>query len=151
MTNRHIPPILREPFRNEGAMAMLRLGLAAKQTTAMRRKDRFVEYGRHVFLVHLRVEASLELLPILAFSIPGEQVVVRRKHRQVQIFSADQLLHEEGEIRFLGESGQLPLWTPPDIDQYVDLVLPQEPEKSLGGFLRETDGVKLDHFRPNSC
>jgi hypothetical protein len=64
---------------------------------------------------------------------------------QVNVRSADELPHEEWQVGPLREAGQLDIGLEANVDELRDAMILEQSEEALGGLLRESDRVELDH------
>jgi hypothetical protein len=136
-----LAPVAGEKIGDEAAMAFLRAGFGAEKRDLGGPRER-VETCGDTALFHHCEKIRFIGGPILGAAISLEKFRRRGEQRLVEVFNSADFSQKEGEVRMLGEAGELAAAILANVDDLLDSGVREQSEEFLGGFSGEADGAE---------
>jgi hypothetical protein len=136
-----LAPVAGEKIGDEAAMAFLRAGFGAKKRDLGRPRKR-VETRGDTALFHDCEKIRFIGGPIFGAAIGLEEFRRRGEQRLVEVLDSGDCFQKEGEVRMLGEAGELAAAILANVDDLLDSGAREQSEEFLGGFSGEADGAE---------
>jgi len=136
-----LAPVAGEKIGHEAAMAFLRAGFGAEKRNLGGPRKR-VETCGDTALFHGCEKVRFIGGPVFGAAISLEKFRRRGEHRLVEVFNSADFFQKEGEVRMLGEAGELAAAILADVDDLLDSGVREQSEEFLGGFSGEADGAE---------
>src|SRR5713226_10258701 len=134
-------PVRCEKIGHEAAMTFFRTGFGAEKRDLGRPRRRVETCGDTAHF-HRCEKMCFIGGPVLGAAIGPEDLGRRSEQRLVQVFNSRDFSQKEGEVRMLGESGELANAILTDVDDLLDPGVREQSEEFLGGFSGEADSAE---------
>src|ERR1700687_2424393 len=136
-----LPQVAGKKIGDEAAMAFLRAGFGAEKRNLGGPRKR-VETCGDTALFHRCEKIRFIGRPIFGAAISLEKFRRRGEQRFVEVFNSGDFFQKEGEVRMLGEAGELAAAILADVDDLLDSGVREQSKEFLGGFSGEADGAE---------
>src|ERR1700682_3938340 len=126
---------------DEAAMAFLRAGFGAEKRDLGGPRER-VETCGDTALFHRCEKIRFIGGAIFEAAKNFEKFRRRGEQRLVEVFNSGDFFQKKGEVRMLGEAGELAAAILANVDDLLDSGVREQSEEFLGGFSGEADGAE---------